>query len=528
MGTQQRLLLAIVLAFAFFVIYGHFLAPKNPQEVSNNTTNQTVDQQAAPLVQTSDDTKSSVVSTTTSQNAVSGEIIAKVFADQYELHIDRLGRISKYYLNGENFKDENGERIQLLDASFNLLPLEIRFTDTITNNEAFMTPYKSDISEVRLDADENKTVVLTQELSSTVVTKKITFTQNAGYNVDVELTSPLEYFITPGFRPNVVADGYTFHGAIIQKPDKSIEKIEDGDAKKTFTFENARFTAASDRYYTTLLANFDNGFSTVVSSKDNNPNVFIRGKSEMSLTGYIGPKSRENIHAVNKELDPVIEYGFFTAISKPLFSLLYFLHDKIGNWGWAIVILTILIRLVLYPLTYKGMVSMNKLKELAPKVKELQNQYKDDKQKLNVKMMELYKKHGANPMGGCLPILIQIPIFFAIYRVLLNAIELKNAPWILWIEDLAIKDPYFVLPILMGLTMYLQQRLTPTNFIDPMQEKIMRMLPIIFTFFFIWFPAGLTLYWFINNLFSVFQQLYVNRIFDKKKEAAELAKKEKQ
>lgn len=529
MSTQKRILLATVLAFAFFVMYDYFLIPKKSQLSSNSTTNQTVNIQSAAAVAPSAQNLNTQPSTTATPQPTNNEVITKVLTDEYELHIDRLGRISKYYLNGENFKDENGERIQLFDANFNLLPLEIRFSDTIVNNEAFLTPYKSNISEVKLNGDENKTVVLTQELSSITVTKKITFTKNAGYTVEVELSSPYDYFITPGFRPNVLADGYTFHGAIVQNPDESIEKIADGDAKKTLTFENIRFAAASDRYYTTLLSNFDNGFNVVVSpGKDNNPNIFIRGKSKISFTGYIGPKSRNNIRAVDERLDPVIEYGFFTIISKPLFSLLYFLHDKVGNWGWSIVIMTLLIRLVLYPLTYRGMVSMNKLKELAPKVKELQAQYKDDKQKLNIKMMELYKKHGANPMGGCLPILLQIPIFFAIYRVLLNAIELKNAPWILWIQDLAIKDPYFVLPILMGLTMYLQQRFTPTNFTDPMQEKIMRMLPIIFTFFFLWFPAGLTLYWFTNNLFSVLQQLYVNRIFEKKREAKELAKKEKQ
>ena len=148
----------------------------------------------------------------------------------------------------------------------------------------------------------------------------------------------------------------------------------------------------------------------------------------------------------------------------------------------------------------------------------MQAKNKGEPQKLNAQMMDLYKKHGANPMGGCLPIILQIPIFFAIYRVLSNAIELKSAPWIFWVQDLAAMDPYFVLPILMGLTMFLQQRITPANFTDPMQEKIMKFLPLIFTFFFISFPAGLTLYWFINNLFSIGQQYYVNKLFEKRKQ----------
>ena len=157
-------------------------------------------------------------------------------------------------------------------------------------------------------------------------------------------------------------------------------------------------------------------------------------------------------------------------------------------------------------------------------MKEIQTKYKGDPQKINAHVMELYRKHGANPMGGCLPILIQIPIFFAIYRVLLNAIELKGAEWILWINDLAELDPYFILPILMGITMYIQQHITPTNFTDPMQEKIMKFLPLIFTFFFITFPAGLTLYWFVNNLCSIAQQMVVNKIFARHK-AQEIAEK---
>ena len=196
----------------------------------------------------------------------------------------------------------------------------------------------------------------------------------------------------------------------------------------------------------------------------------------------------------------------------------------VGNWGWAIVILTILIRLILSPLTYKAMISMNKLKDLAPKMKEIREKYKNDPQKMQAQVMELYRKHGANPMGGCLPMILQIPVFFAIYRVLLNAIELQGAPWILWIDNLAIKDPYFILPIIMGAAMYIQQRLTPTSFTDPMQEKIMKFLPVIFIFFFMTFPAGLTLYWCVNNIFALIQQIIINRMFKKRKEL-EMAEK---
>ena len=170
---------------------------------------------------------------------------------------------------------------------------------------------------------------------------------------------------------------------------------------------------------------------------------------------------------------------------------------------------------------------MQKLKELSPKVKEIQEKYKGDPQRMNAAMMELYKKHGANPLGGCLPMLLQIPVFFAIYRVLLNAVELQGAPWILWIDDLSRMDPTYILPILMGASMYFQQKMTPTNFTDPMQAKVMQFLPVIFTFFFITFPSGLVLYWFVNNLFSILQQFIVNKQFENAKDLQKHVEKKK-
>jgi YidC/Oxa1 family membrane protein insertase len=165
------------------------------------------------------------------------------------------------------------------------------------------------------------------------------------------------------------------------------------------------------------------------------------------------------------------------------------------------------------------MVSMQKMKALSPKLKEIKEKYGKDPQRMNKATMDMYKKHGANPLGGCLPMLLQIPVFFAIYRVLLNAVELQGAPWILWVNDLSRMDNYYVLPILMGASMFLQQRMTPNNFTDPLQEKVFKYLPVIFTFFFVTFPSGLVLYWFINNLFSIAQQFIVNQQFENQKDA---------
>ena len=305
---------------------------------------------------------------------------------------------------------------------------------------------------------------------------------------------------------------------VVSLKDK-IEKIEDGDAKQTQEFESVKFVASVDRYYTTLFFAKQGGIPVAIdASGDKKPAPYIYANGDLELYGYIGPKDYKFLDSINGDLTYVIEYGIITFFAKPIFLLLEFLHSHIGNWGWAIIVLTIIVKLILYPLSYKGMVSMQKIKEITPKMKELQEKYKSDPQKLQMHMMQLYKKHGANPLGGCLPLLIQIPIFYAIYRVLYNSVELKSADFIFWIHDLSAMDPFFVLPILMGVSMYVQQRLTPSGFSDPTQEKIFRMLPVFFTIFLVFFPAGLVLYWTVNNLLTILQQLSINAMLERKKQ----------
>ncbi len=521
LSNQSRIIIATVLSFLFFATYDHFFIPKKEIVPEQSTQVEKSVSSTAPI----SSSPSATVKVPTQTVQTSEKIIATIVADKYEIKIDRLGRISKFFLREAKYTDENGERIQLVDSEFGPFPLEIRFSDAALNAQAFATSYTASASDVKVGVNGTK-ITLTQSLSGLHLQKILTFYPNGNYDLNVKLDNPKEYFITPGFRPNVAIDAYTFHGSLIKEADETLRVIDDGDADGEKGSMAAQFAASTDRYYATMLYNLNTGIDVVVSSiHEESPLLFVRGKSDLKLSGYIGPKDHVVLTSIDARLTDVIEYGFFTFISRPLFNLLQFLHSLTGNWGWSIVLMTLLIRLVLFPLTYKGMVSMNKLKALSPKIKELQAKYKGDKQKLNTHMMELYKKHGANPMGGCLPMILQIPVFFAIYRVLQNAIELKGAAWILWVEDLAIMDPYYILPVAMGITMFLHQRITPTNFTDPMQEKIMKFLPLIFTFFFVTFPAGLTLYWFTNNLFSIAQQYYVNSLFAKNKEVEVVTEK---
>lgn len=236
--------------------------------------------------------------------------------------------------------------------------------------------------------------------------------------------------------------------------------------------------------------------------------------AEFSSRLFVGPKLQDVLPKVAPKLELTVDYGWLTVVAQPLFWLLKWFHTVVGNWGVAIILLTVLIKLVFFKLSETSYRSMANMRKMGPRMKALRDRYGDDKQRLNQAMMEIYKKEKINPLGGCLPIVVQIPVFIALYWVLLGSVELRQAPFIFWIHDLSAKDPYYVMPIVMGITMVIQQRLNPAP-PDPLQAKVMMFLPIVFTSMFLFFPAGLVLYWLVNNILSVAQQWYITRKIEK-------------
>ncbi|MFO1204619.1 MAG: membrane protein insertase YidC [Burkholderiales bacterium] len=277
-------------------------------------------------------------------------------------------------------------------------------------------------------------------------------------------------------------------------------------------------SGAPREFFTKRLA--DNLYSAgvIVPSVAVEPGQTVR--VPMSL--YSGPQDQERLQQLAASaapgLDLAVDYGWLTVIAYPLFWVLAWLHKLVGNWGYAIILLTILIKAAFYPLSAASYRSMAKMKVLAPKLQRLKEQYGDDRQRLHQAMMELYKTEKINPLGGCLPIVVQIPVFIALYWVLLSSIELRQAPFILWIHDLSKPDPYYILPILMGISMILQSRLSPAP-PDPIQARMMQIMPIVFSVFFFFFPAGLVLYWLVNNIISIAQQWYITRGLERQKGA---------
>jgi len=224
----------------------------------------------------------------------------------------------------------------------------------------------------------------------------------------------------------------------------------------------------------------------------------------------MGPRDPGILETVNYRLSEIIDFGIFDFIARPLLFVLNFFYSFVGNYGIAIILLTVVIKIVFWPLTQKSYSSMKAMQTLQPEMQKIREKFKNDKERLNREIMELYKTKRVNPLGGCLPMLIQIPVFFALYKVLLGNIDLRHAPFALWITDLSAKDPYYITPIIMGGTMFLQQKMTPST-MDPTQAKIFMVMPIVFTFLFLNFPSGLVIYWLVNNILTILQQYLINK-----------------
>ena len=325
----------------------------------------------------------------------------------------------------------------------------------------------------------------------------------------------------------------TYLGAAMWTPSEPYKKVSMKDIDKGSVKDTVQggWVAWLQHYFVTAWIPNKTDSNTVTTRKDSAGNYIIGftgpaltvvpgAKAETTTTLYAGPKSQAVLKELSPGLELTVDYGILWFIAQPIFWLLQHIHSIVGNWGWSIIFLTMLIKGLFFPLSAASYKSMARMRAVAPRLAALKEQHGDDRQKLSQSMMELYKKEKINPLGGCLPILVQMPVFLSLYWVLLESVEMRQAPWLLWITDLSIKDPFFILPIIMGATMFIQQRLNPTP-PDPMQAKVMKLMPIIFTFFFLWFPAGLVLYWVVNNTLSITQQWYITRSIEAKAKKAE-------
>ncbi|VTP68885.1 Oxa1Ec [Serratia rubidaea] len=358
------------------------------------------------------------------------------------------------------------------------------------------------------------------------------------YNIDNKGATPLELTLfgqlkqtteLPKHRDTGSSNFalHTFRGAAYSTSDTKYEKYAFDKDENLSVSTQGGWVAMLQQYFATAWVPATQGNNTFYTAKLGNDQSAIGFKStpvvvqpgaqqQLNSTLWVGPELQDQMAELAPHLDLTVDYGWLWFISQPLFKLLKFLHSFIGNWGFSIIVITFIVRGIMYPLTKAQYTSMAKMRMLQPKLQAMRERIGDDKQRMSQEMMALYKAEKVNPLGGCLPLLIQMPIFLALYYMLMGSVELRHAPFALWIHDLSAQDPYYILPILMGVTMFFIQKMSPTTVTDPMQQKIMTFMPVIFTVFFLWFPSGLVLYYIVSNLVTIIQQQLIYRGLEKR------------
>lgn len=484
-----------------------------------------------------------VVTATEAEPGPDAEVTTiKVITDVLEMDISTeggaitLARVLKYPVA----KDQPDTKIRLLDSTrenFGQIRSWLLSSDVDIPAPDAKTVYDSPAERYEM-ADDDTLVVPLRWTSPEGVAfeKRFTFTRGS-YAIALEhevvnrLATPwrggqatqILRRAYPQERSMFDVDSYSFDGPLIFNGSKA-EKLDRDD----LIDDGPLNYSSDDGWYASIQHHF---LSAIVPEPPATNNYQVRVRDnlltasvvsapmmiEPGATGvfervlFVGPKLQAQLEEVHPRLKLSVDYGFLTILSNPLFAILAWVHKYVGNWGWAIIIVTILIKLAFYKLTEASGRSMAKMREIQPRMKALQDRYKDDRQALSQAMMDLYKREKINPAAGCLPILIQMPFFLAFYWVLIESVEMRQAPFALWIADLSTRDPYFILPLIMGAAMLVQQKLNPAP-ADPVQAKVMQIMPIMFTVFFAFFPSGLVLYWVTNTLLSIAQQWKINKV----------------
>lgn len=500
----------------------------------------------------------SAVVSADNQSAINSNVVnvISVNTDLFEMEIDLNG--------GDIVKADLKDQKQTLDSDepFHLFQKKDDFVyyassdlliDNIDNRVRLRPTFTAEHNKYELKADEKNLSVILQSFDETrglKIEKVFNFSRGShavdvkfnvtvlGNPAKISLISSLTQSITDPKQNSGMFGTAAYRGAAYNTADtkytkESFEDIASGTIQNVVSTKGGWISMIQHYFASAWIGNKEKANTIQMTGIDGNTTAVISivlSKS-IELTSnqtasvgnilWLGPKNQAEMNSIDENLGLTVDYGWLSFISVGLFHLLDIFHDclayiGIANWGLAIIILTIAVRCVLYPLTKRQYISMAKLRLLTPKINEIKERYKDDRQKLGMEMMNLYKKENANPLGGCLPLLLQMPIFIALYWTLMESTELRHQPFLLWINDLSVYDPYFVLPILMGVSMFFIQKLSPTPITDPMQKKIMMIMPIVFTAMFCTFPAGLTLYWVVSNMFSIVQQIMIFRALEKK------------
>ena len=536
-----RTFLIIGLCGVLFLLFQAWQRDYGPNQTNQPSPSETSEQVTQPQVESDTPDLPAIPEQPVAETLESIEVsearsgTVRVTTDLYELDMDAHGIYSLRLLQYPVSLEAPVEKFPLLNDSLpNIFTVESGVLGS--NGEPGKDAvFKSQSSDYRLQEGRDKLdVTFSWEGESGIrITRTYRFTRSS-YEIEtvnrVENTGDTAWsgrMYGQFRRTEVEAEGglfrvYTYTGGVVSSAEKPYEKIDFEDMlEQPLARDIVGGWVAMIQHYFAAAWVPDTRKTSHYYSKVTPDARYIMGlyydqpvapgtTEEMTLTAYIGPKIQEQMEAVSPGLRRTVDYGWLFFLAQPMFVVLSWIFGIVKNWGWTIIIFTIMLKGCFYWLSAKSYQSMARMRKLQPRVMQLRERFGTDKQRMNQAMMELYRKEKINPLGGCLPILVQIPFFISLYWVLLESVELRQAPFILWLTDLAQYDPYFVLPIAMGASMFIQQKLNPAP-PDPMQAKIMMMLPFVFTFFFLFFPSGLVLYWLVNNVLSIAQQWVITK-----------------
>lgn len=547
---SQRNLLLLALLFVSFLLYQAWVVEQNPQPtVAAQATEQTTAHASVPSssnfsadVPTSTETETSIVDETSTQVATNQSVILE--NDKLRLAISLIGGdvISADLLEHDTEMD-SGVPFRILDSGngFTYIAqsglIGAQGPDANKKGRPFYQA-NAESSIITTGEEQVSTALRFVDASGNVFTKTFTLKRgeyviNVTYNIENKTANPISVQLYGQLKETIKDSGTNiampvYRGGAYSTAETRYKKFSYDDMKDDALDKNTEggWVAMLQHYFVSAWipspTQENHLYSNIIQNKDaaigfKAPIITIAADSSADIDAHlwVGPKLQDQMAKVAKNLDLTVDYGWLWFIAQPLFKLLVFFHGIVGNWGVAIILITFTVKGVMYPLTKAQYTSMAKMRLLQPKIQALRDRFGDDRQKVSKAMMELYKTEGVNPLGGCFPILLQMPIFIALYWSLMEAVELRHAPFIFWIQDLSVQDPYYIMPILMGVSMFFIQKMSPATVQDPMQQKIMKFMPVIFTFFFLWFPAGLVLYWLMSNIVTLIQQTYIYRQFEK-------------
>ena len=548
---SQRNLLLLALLFVSFLLYQAWVTDQNPQPVANaQTTEQTANSNNS--VPASSNFSADVPASTQTNASANAEVPTQISTDDtVTLESDTLrlkislrgGDILEGDLLEHDTEKNSGEPFRILDSSDDFTYIaqsgligqqgpdaskKGRPVYRVSSDEAIIAEGQDSVSTSLRFVDDAGNV-----FTKTFTLQRGAYTVNVNYKVENNSASAMNVQLYGQLKESLEDSGTNlmmpvYRGGAFSSSDTRYKKHSFDDMQDEPLNLNTQggwvamlqhyFVSAwvpspdqNNHLYSTVLNNQFGavGFKAPMQTIDANSTANIEA------TLWVGPKIQEKMAEVASHLDLTVDYGWLWFIAQPLFKLLLFFQGIVGNWGIAIILITFTVKGALYPLTKAQYTSMAKMRLLQPKIQALRERYGEDRQKVSKAMMEMYKEEKVNPLGGCFPILLQMPIFIALYWSLMESVELRHAPFMLWIQDLSVQDPYYVLPILMGVSMFFIQKMSPTTVQDPMQQKIMKVMPVIFTGFFLFFPAGLVLYWLMSNIVTLTQQTIIFKQFEK-------------